>query len=627
MAVNSAASGVKPTSSIAIEKSVPNSLDIFRATYDVKSGILTVYGKDLVSPGSITVVNVAKLSIGPSDRRGISLTNFDSPTVNVTDPTSFSVSLTPDQKSLLARLAVFDSDGSSSNQGVPYILTVSNGWIDGAAVPGSISLDVQNTDIVPPMLVSSSHSDSAGSSAVGISEHIDLVFSEEVQAASGKIILRKSDGTEVASIKASDASQVVVRGSTVIINPALDLDLSSAYTVEVDPRAFTDLAGNSYPGLSGASRLSFTTGDAAPLSAPSPAGPSPSIVAPPSGSTVDTSGTHGSTHKEVIAAVDGTIVDGNKDGIPDNLQGHVAAVQTAGSGVTNAHYGAIEVNSALQITSLVHQKPGIDGTIAVQGRNSETLATSIPRGATNATNGPVAFEISGLAPGDSTTVFVHFPEALTLEAGDAYVKFNYTTNQYEEYVDGNGNRLYELIDSNDDGIYDAAKVNLIDGDQTWDRDGQANGVVSDNGFLVYGQRDLKGSKKNDVIIGNLLKNTIKGKAGNDFLEGGLSIDKIIGGRGRDRYIYNDVTESEYSERDSVKFRDGDRFVFKTFDADLTTDGRQKLNFIGKKRFTGLAGELRATSSVLEADLTGDGLADFAINLIGRTVLSADSFSL
>ena len=63
------------------------------------------------------------------------------------------------------------------------------------------------------------------------------------------------------------------------------------------------------------------------------------------------------------------------------------------------------------------------------------------------------------------------------------------------------------------------------------------------------------------------------------------------------------------------FRKRDRFVFTDFDGDITTEGQQKLSFIGKNAFSGVAGELRATRSVLEADLNGDGLADFAVNLL------------
>ena len=68
-------------------------------------------------------------------------------------------------------------------------------------------------------------------------------------------------------------------------------------------------------------------------------------------------------------------------------------------------------------------------------------------------------------------------------------------------------------------------------------------------------------------------------------------------------------------------------MFSSFDGDSTTEGQQKLSFIGKSMFTGFAGELRATRSVLEADLNGDSLADFAINLRGNILITSNNLVL
>jgi len=77
----------------------------------------------------------------------------------------------------------------------------------------------------------------------------------------------------------------------------------------------------------------------------------------------------------------------------------------------------------------------------------------------------------------------------------------------------------------------------------------------------------------------------------------------------------------------VKFGKEDRFVFSSFDGGSTTEGQQKLSFIGKSTFSGVTGELRATRSVLEADLNGDSIADFAINLRGNTLISSSNLVL
>jgi hypothetical protein len=106
--------------------------------------------------------------------------------------------------------------------------------------------------------------------------------------------------------------------------------------------------------------------------------------------------------------------------------------------------------------------------------------------------------------------------------------------------------------------------------------------------------------------------------------GGEGADRIIGGAGRDRYLYASASDSIAGQSDTVRFNRKDHFDFKAFDADTTQEGRQMFSFIGKSTFSGVAGELRATRSVLEADLNGDSVADFAINLIGDKSLNASN---
>ena len=116
-------------------------------------------------------------------------------------------------------------------------------------------------------------------------------------------------------------------------------------------------------------------------------------------------------------------------------------------------------------------------------------------------------------------------------------------------------------------------------------------------------------------------------SGSNGLYGGEGADQITGGKDRDRYYYTSASESTTALRDTVKFAKEDRFVFSSFDTDATTEAQQKLSFIGKQAFSGIAGELRATRSVLEADTNGDGLADFAVNLRSNTLITANNLTL
>jgi Ca2+-binding RTX toxin-like protein len=169
--------------------------------------------------------------------------------------------------------------------------------------------------------------------------------------------------------------------------------------------------------------------------------------------------------------------------------------------------------------------------------------------------------------------------------------------------------------------------------------------VVDPGFFGSGERIITGTKRGDSLIGNVLANIISGLKGNDWLVGDLGndilkgsrgkdglyggegADLITGGKDRDRIYYTDASESTIDQRDTVKFGKVDRFVFSSFDGDSTTEGQQMLSFIGKQAFSGTAGELRATRSVLEADTNGDGLADFAVNLNGNALITASNLVL
>jgi hypothetical protein len=347
----------------------------------------------------------------------------------------------------------------------------------------------------------------------------------------------------------------------------------------------------------------------------------------PAGTNIQPTDDDGDGLREVVTAADGTSVDGNRDGVPDANQTQVAGLRLINDGAVGTDYGAISVSDSIQLGAVTLTAAAADGTIPVTARDGGTVVTTTPDGITNAFAGVVSFNASGVTPGGTTQATISFPSGLPSGTGNAYLRFNYSTNRFEEFVDANGNPLYSFIDSDGDGSVDSVSLTLTDGDPNWDGDGIANGTVVDPGFLGSGERAFLGTNRKDTLTGNVLANSFNGKKGNDWLQGGLGIDVLIGGRGNDRYVYTAADESTAAQRDSVRVGRGDRFVFSSFDGDSSTDGQQKLSFIGKKAFSGVAGELRATRSVLEADLNGDSLADFAVNLRGNTLITGSNLVL
>ena len=372
--------------------------------------------------------------------------------------------------------------------------------------------------------------------------------------------------------------------------------------------------------------------------------PPPAVQTPAPGSTVQTVDSDNDGLREVETAPDGQAIDGNNDGIPDAQQTNVAGFRLINDGANSSDFGALEVGAGVQLQFKADPliTSAADGTFNFTGKDGAIVSAALPQGLSNRFAGVITFEITNVLPGSSTDVTVCLPRTVTISDPNqsAYVRYNYATGRFEEFVDGTGNSLYNLVDRSGDGVLDGIQLTLVDGDPQWDGDGVANGTVVDPGTLVEAQRDLIGNNKANRLVGNILANTLdggagkdmligdlgndtlKGRADNDRLDGGEGADLIIGGGGRDRFIYRSVADSTIAQSDTIrKLSDKDRFDLRQFDAEVT------FTFIGKDNFSGSAGELRATRSSLQADLDGDGAADFRVNFSDKFRLAADQLLL
>ncbi len=122
-------------------------------------------------------------------------------------------------------------------------------------------------DTAAPTLVSATPADDA----TGVAPNANLIlrFSEGVKAGTGNFVIRKvSDNSVVETIAVGDATKVSIAFNTVTINPATNLDPSTAYYVEAVAGTLTDTATvpNNWAGLTGATAYNFTT--SAPFVAP-----------------------------------------------------------------------------------------------------------------------------------------------------------------------------------------------------------------------------------------------------------------------------------------------------------------------------------------------------------------------
>jgi len=380
---------------------------------------------------------------------------------------------------------------------------------------------------------------------------------------------------------------------------------------------------------------------------PIPANAPPAVSTPAVGNRVQSVDADNDGLLEVETTPTGETIDGNGDGIPDFQQLQVAGFRLVNTGASRTHFGALVVPQGLQLSFKADPliEPASDGRYNLPLPDGASISAALPQGISNNFAGVVAFDVTNLNPGDLTTVSLSLPKAdefatFTDATNHAYLKFNYLNGRLEEFVDVNGTPLYNLVDRDGDGVLDTVDLQLVDGDLQWDGDGLTNGTVVDPGTLVSAPRVFSGGRQRDRLMGNLLANTMTGRASNDLLignlgrdvlkggtgddrlDGGEDADLLIGGGGRDLYIYRSLQDSTLSQSDTIRGLSAkDRFDFRRFESEA------RLQFIGNDSFSSTAGELRVTKTSLQADLNGDGAADFRILFANKFRVDADQLLL
>ncbi|AKS46335.1 Hemolysin-type calcium-binding repeat-containing protein [Octadecabacter temperatus] len=161
---------------------------------------------------------------------------------------------------------------------------------------------------------------------------------------------------------------------------------------------------------------------------------------------------------------------------------------------------------------------------------------------------------------------------------------------------------------------------------------QLRGDTADNIFY--------GGNFTDRLYGRGGDDTLLGEAGADAIYGNAGVDTMTGGDDtlRDRFIYFNTVESGVGtgNRDIITdFTSGeDRIEISRFDANsVGGGGNDVFDFIQDTAFSNTAGELRFEqdaamgTTVIQADLDGDGTADFEIELTGLVDLESTDFLL
>ena len=145
-----------------------------------------------------------------------------------------------------------------------------------------------------------------------------------------------------------------------------------------------------------------------------------------------------------------------------------------------------------------------------------------------------------------------------------------------------------------------------------------------------------GGGGNDTLIGNAARNVLRGREEDDQINGYFGADKLIGGAGKDVFVYANIDDSPATkgEMDTiVGFTRSDRISLTELETSINNDlnigtnrvaDSYRLSFVGADQFSGKAGEIRFRNQKLKIDINGDKMADMAILMPGLGKFSEEN---
>jgi len=165
-----------------------------------------------------------------------------------------------------------------------------------------------------------------------------------------------------------------------------------------------------------------------------------------------------------------------------------------------------------------------------------------------------------------------------------------------------------------------------------------NGVVIDlaNGTASGGDAQGDSFRSIENVWGSQYDDTLRGDSGDNVLFGAKGQDVLAGGKGSDRFVYGSPNESTRLRPDIIQdFVKGEDIIdLSGLDNVLTAfaAGSQpapSMTFVDS--FSGVAGQVMARpqggATMVYADLDGDRVADFVIQLSNSVPLTANDFWL
>jgi hypothetical protein len=136
----------------------------------------------------------------------------------------------------------------------------STGHTSGALVNAlAVTSDSGGPDTTKPTLSGTDPAD--GATGIATTANLAATFSENIQAGTGNIELRKTTGgalVEAFDVTTAPSARLTFSGATVTINPSSDLEIDVDYYLLIPATAVEDGAGNAFDGISDPTAWNFT---------------------------------------------------------------------------------------------------------------------------------------------------------------------------------------------------------------------------------------------------------------------------------------------------------------------------------------------------------------------------------
>jgi serralysin len=212
-----------------------------------------------------------------------------------------------------------------------------------------------------------------------------------------------------------------------------------------------------------------------------------------------------------------------------------------------------------------------------------------------------------------------------------------------DFLDGGADADQQRGEAGDDRIvYDAADT-VIDGGAgrdtlilntaaTVNLGNFSSSQVTGGAAYVSGFEDVDASGATAAVRlnGSAFNNTLIGGSGADTLAGGAGFDTLTGGKGSDLFVFGAFTSGDIDKITDFSHAQGDRIDLSAIDA-VAGGVDDPFAFIGQSAFHHVAGEVRygatAGGLMVQADVNGDGYADFSILVANTTSLVHGDFIL